>query len=706
MAKFAEAMLSVLDTTNTVANVYEDYLEKDAKRSTQNKQIQLKDDINKQMMEIQRSSTSDEWEQKMTDYFQNVKSQMSDKNSPYYCKNNLQAEQFDAVLSQAQVTVSNEVSQLVFKADRTKAIVEYQNTLETLAQTETPENFLKLGNEAARNLRECGFIDEDQLQQQYNTNYDKAYINAATKYFDNTVEEAIRRGDSEQTVIDMVFKNMPELTSIDTAGLPKLRDTTQLKDTLTKTMKQGYRAKQQDIWDQTEKQCAQIYDSIMDQRTAEGRNTQRMAGRILLDSVKDTGLISADQLTKWTARFQLEDYLSPEGTTTKAQAKAAINKLDPKDTMQFFLNSIKRGDESDLGGPATVYNSYELFKGKCMDELLNINPEYTYTELEQSCPTVMEYLEYAKKNLPPMMQDVVEAAKNMLTTCLGDTGAKEEMNSVMDIVYDMLFETNISDFDAAQQKVYKDRIARAINSKYGSKLEKDKNFKWLKDETGIEAITDYKKGVFGQEKALAQALQARDNNPDIYYKDMYGNDKFWMGEDVQKGLTLIENEERQMLADAIKYKTGKDINPASILSQYENDGVNDKNARNIYTINGNDYYFASKDGKHVTMYEKKTGIDPKTKEAYEWKEVKTAAQQEKYDSPRETAKRAVQDIDVSTVPPFKVPASGMMPEVKYSQKEWDDMNNVQKKNIIMSLLNKYPEEMQQWLDAQPNKKKK
>jgi hypothetical protein len=200
-------------------------------------------------------------------------------------------------------------------------------------------------------------------------------------------------------------------------------------------------------------------------------------------------------------------------------------------------------------------------------------------------------------------------------------------------------------------------------------------------------------------------MQARDNNPDIYYKDMYGNNKFWMGEDVQNGLTLIENEERQMVADAIKYKTGKNIDPKSIPSQYENDGINDKNARNIYTIDGKDYYFSTKDGKHVTMYEKKTGINPETKEAYEWEESKTASQQEKYDSPRETAKRAVQNIDVSTVPPFKVPASGVMPETTYSQEQWNSMNNVQKKNIIMSLLAKYPEEMQDWLDKQPDKTK-
>lgn len=307
MAKITELTNAMFDSINTATSIYDKYLENDARRSTQNKQIQLKQDINDKMMEIQRSSNSDEWQTKMDGYFQEIKSNMGNKDSPYYCKNRLQADQFTSVLDETRVKVSNEVGQLVFKADRNKALVDYQNTLETLAQTETPANYLKYANEGARNLFDCGYIDEGQLQQQYDNNYDKCYINTATKYFDNTVTEAIKRGDSEQTVIDMVFKNMPELTATDSAGLPKMRDTTQLKDTLTKTMKQKYRAKQQDIWNESEKNFVNIYDNMLDQRTAEGYNSIALQGRVFIDSVKNTGLASPEQVAKWSKVFQLLD---------------------------------------------------------------------------------------------------------------------------------------------------------------------------------------------------------------------------------------------------------------------------------------------------------------------------------------------------------------------------------------------------------------
>lgn len=697
MSELGNFTQALMGAANNTSNVINNYVTNQAKLSTQSKQIKLQADINNELMKIQQSSDYSNWQKNMNNFFSRVKSGMSDKNSQYFCENNLQAEMFESILSENQVGVTQKVNQMVYGAQKDHAIVDYNNNLELYAQQYTGQDYITKANEGAKLLYDCGYINEEQLQKQYDTNFQRAYIDVNLKLYSDSVADAVKNNMSEDQFIADIKSKTTELMAIDTAGLPKNFDKEAMDEALEKQGRSNYRAYVQDVQNRNETQLSEVYTKMLTYNTAEGRNAIRMQGQAMLAQM--TGLqIDNSSRNKYAQYFALENYLDG-GTTTKSQAKAAINKLEPKDAMNFFLNAIKRGDESDLGGPATVYNSYELFKGKCMDELLKINPEYTYTELEQSCPTVMEYLEYAKQKLPPLMQDVVEDAKNMLESCLGDKEAATQINGVMDLVYDMLFEANISDFDAAQQKVYADRIARAINSKYGSKLEKDKKYNWLKKETNISAITNYQQGVFGQEKALAQAMQARENNPDIYYKNMYGNEMFWMGEDVQKGLTLIENAERQMVADVIKYKTGKDIDPASIPAAYESDSINDVNARNIYTVNGHDYYFTSKDGQHVTMYEKKTGEK-------EWHEAKTKEQQEKYDSPRETAKRAIQDIDVSTVPPFKVPASGVMPETQYSQKQWNSMNNIQKKNVIMSLLSKYPDEMQQWLDEQPDKKKK
>ena len=714
MGDFLDVANAFFQSAGQAADVLTDYATKEAQRSTQNKQIQLKKDIQDRMMEIQRSSTSDEWQEKIDGYFQEVKSGMSNKNSPYYCKNNIQAEMFDNILSEAQLKVSGEVGQLVFKADRTKAIVEYQNSLETLAQTETPENFLRLGNEGARKLRECGYIDEAELQQQYNYIFDKCFINTATKYFDNTVEEAIKRGDSEQAVIDMVFKNMPELTSIDTAGLPKLRDTTQLKETLTQTMKAGYRAKQQDLWNQTEMRCAEIYDSVMDQRTAEGRNTQRMAGRVLLDSLKGTGLISPEQLTKWTGKFALEDYYSPEGTTTRGQRKAAAAKMDPDDYMEFYFNAIENGDAS------TIYNAWKDCQDDMLEEFRNItgNQSASIIDLEKAYPKAGAFLKKAKEHLPPDFQDVVTSAENVLKSTLNTKDDKkkyeEELNATLDLVYDIVFDADIKNAGPEAKKERKTRVIRAINANLGGVLEKQKDYKeyFGKDYKGIETLSDYRIGVIeGKEARMAKAMQERDANPDLVYTKANGVEVPYA---LQEGLARLENDERSEIKELIKSRTGKDISDADINMHYESDGRNDVTARRRYTINGIDYRFRTEDGKHIILEEKKNGTT-------DWQTVRTVSQQKEYDSPKAVAKRTEEEVagivKQTNWNKTSIPAGGFTytdddgnvqkltyttpdgEEKPINQAIWKHSRPNEKKRIILEFMDKNPEAAEKWLNS-------
>jgi len=713
MANIADVTSALFDAINTGVNITEDYITKEAQQSTRNKQIQLKADIQQQMDEIRRSSTSDQWQTKMNDYFQRVKSSMSNKNSLYYCKNNLQADMFNNILDEAQLTVSNEVRNLVFKADRDKALVDYQNSLETMAQTETPENFLRLANEGAKNLRELGFIDEPALQQQYNNNYDRCYINSAMKMFNSTVEAAIKRGDSEETVIDMVFQNMPQLTAIDSNGLPKMRDTTQLKETLTKDMKQQYRAKQQDIWNQTEKKCAQIFDSIMDQTTAEGRNTQRLTGRIFLDSVKNTGMISPDQLTKWTSRFALEDYYSPEGTTTKSQRKAAASKMDPQDYIDFYTNAIKNGDAS------TVYNAWKDFQDDMLDEYKQYtgNANATIVDVEKAFPKVGKFLEYASKNLPPDLQDIVSYAENVIKSTLNTkddkTKYEEELNSTLDLVKDILFDADIKNAGPDAKKELKTRVTRAINANLGGVLQKQKDYKeyFGKDYAGIETLSDYREGVIqGKESRMAQAIKERDANPDLVYTKANGVEVPYA---MKEGLARLENDERSELKELLKSRTGKDITDGDIKMSYESDGRNDVTARRRYTINGMDYRFRTDDGKHIILEEKKNGTN-------NWQQVKTVSQQKEYDSPKAVAKRTEKEVETivnktnwkkSTIPEggfTYTDEDGNEQKLTYTDPEgeekpitqiyWKYLRANEKKRIIMDWMEKEPEAAKKWLD--------
>ena len=90
---------SLLDASSTATKTYDKYITKQANVSTQTKNIQLQTDINAQLARIRQSSPSDynDWNTEINNFFEQVRSGMSNKDSPYYCKNNLQAEMFTKI---------------------------------------------------------------------------------------------------------------------------------------------------------------------------------------------------------------------------------------------------------------------------------------------------------------------------------------------------------------------------------------------------------------------------------------------------------------------------------------------------------------------------------------------------------------------------------------------------------------------------------
>ena len=81
---------ALMDSTNAVTNVYDDYLTKQAKLSTDIKTSQLQNEINTELARIRQTSNFEDWNTEINNFFQQVKSGMSDKNSSYYCQNTLQ----------------------------------------------------------------------------------------------------------------------------------------------------------------------------------------------------------------------------------------------------------------------------------------------------------------------------------------------------------------------------------------------------------------------------------------------------------------------------------------------------------------------------------------------------------------------------------------------------------------------------------------
>ncbi|MBO7732310.1 MAG: hypothetical protein J6S67_07150 [Methanobrevibacter sp.] len=674
---------TLLDSANTISSVVNDYNTKQAQLSTDLKTSQLQLEINAELARIQQSTNFEDWNKEINNFFEQKKNAMSDKNSNYYCQNNLQAKMFSSILDQKLISVTDHVNNLVIqeqreknKIDVNKGIINNKN-LGLVGQDLYDANKALL--DKAQAVRTYSQAEYEQLNDAiFYDSYSSMYYNM----FRDTAEEAIKRGDSLDKIWDWMQSNSTAMMKVDKDQMPAGFDKEALDNKIKNELQRDYNAKQQDIWNQTEANFANYYDNMLDQRTAEGRNKVAQQARYYIDSVKGTGLASPDQITKWTSRFVLEDYLDPAGTTTKSQAMAALSKLPAQSQIDFYIGQWKKGSKGEEGGIAGLYNAYNLFKDSVLKQAQAIKPDATWTDVEEACPVVMKFFEQAKTQFSniPGMSDVIDNAKEMLEVI----GIKSEaLGSAMDIVNDMLFEVDVSDMDGSTKEKYVKRVAVAFNSLYGNELEKKKNYEWLKDEPGMEAITNFKIGVTGNEKNLAQALYTLQNNPDLVYKDKTQKVQEAYGTDIKRGLINIEAEEKNEIARYIKATEGRSINTGAISSDWEEDGAYDVKATRVYTIDNQQYRLSSPDGKSLVIETKKAGDN---KDA--WKPTQSTKQVEKQNSAGEAKDRKTLEKESDN----KIMASTQMPKAMQAagkftdddpRYDWANTNNIEDRQYML-----------------------
>lgn len=683
MSDFANFTQALFGAANTASNIVNDYTTNQAKLSTSNKQIRLQEDINNELENIRRSSNYNDWQKNMNDFFERVKNGMSDKNSQYYCENNLQAEMFSSILEQNQVGISEKVNQMVFSAQRDHALVDYNNNLSLYANEYTGQDYVNKANEGAKLLYDCGYITEEQLQQQYDSNFERGYIDTNSKIYRDSVADAVKNGMSENEFIEAVKAKTEDLMAIDTSGLPKAFDKEAMDQTLEKNGRSDYRAYVQDIQNKNETRLSEIYANVLRCNTAEERNAVRRQGQYELSQMKGLQL-DATVRTRYATYFALEDYLTG-GTTTEGQAVTSLSKLPAKDQMEFYIGQWKKGSKGEEGGIDNLYNAYNLFKDSVMKQAQEISPDATWTDIERECPVVMEFFEEAKKQFKniPGMQDILDNAEEMLGVINTD---KDNIGMAMDIVQDMLFEVDVSDMDGPTIQNYEKRIAIAFNSLYGRELEKKKDYNWLKKDedakaANIEKITNFKLGVTGQEKNLAAALQARANNPDLVYKDKNQQIQETYGNDVRSGLIAIEAEEKKEIAKYIKATEGKDINIGAISDAYEEDGAYDVTANKVYTVGDYNYRLRSDDGKTIIMEKKKVG----TKDS--WQQVSAKeAEQANGKANAKTVKEQKAEFDKKVMDSSTMPKA-MQAAAKFTEDDtrydWINTNNLEDRQYML-----------------------
>ncbi|MBO7733343.1 MAG: hypothetical protein J6S67_12335 [Methanobrevibacter sp.] len=414
MANVWEVTNALLDSANAVSNTYNDYITKEAKLSTDTKQNQLKADINAQMDAIRRSSSSEEWPTKINEFFEKTKSDMENPDSVYYCKNRKQAEMFNSILNEAKVDVDSKVSGLVYEADREKAIVNYKNSLTLLSQTEGGQGYIDKANNLARDLFECGYITREQYQTQLDTNFNTAYINTATKAFDDTIEESIRRGDSKEKVINMALDNVTNLMGIDTDGLPKTFD----KDTMNKTLENSFKAKYgaylADYQQQNANKLSEINQQMRQASTAEGRLAIARRGQQALSGMTGN-MISEDDRNKYAAYFDL-------GNGTKSSGSGSGSGTNkPTDAYEKLIDAAP-GEALELiktNPELCPYDAAEIYSMKLTKWFMTEDYKENYDKDMQDRSETFDRLYEHRTSKESIADGIFKEIKNQFPTLAG-----------------------------------------------------------------------------------------------------------------------------------------------------------------------------------------------------------------------------------------------------------------------------------------------
>lgn len=691
MSELANFTQALFGAANTASNVVDNYTTSQAKLSTQNKQIKLQQDINNELMKIQQSSDYENWQQNMNDFFERVKNGMSDKNSQYYCENNLQAEMFSSILEQNQVGVTQKVDQLVLGRQKDKAIVDYTNNLSLLSQQYSGQDYITKANEGAKLLYDCGYIDEQQYQNQLDNNYTTAYSDMRTKTFDASLRDGLAQNKSFEALYADIENNMPDFIATDIAGLPKTVDKEALDASIKKTLQQNYNAALSDIQQGNADKLSQIVQQMRQSNSAEGKLAVARQGQMAMNRMLGLQLSETDRL-QYSAIFELA--LGGEGLKGSGSGSGA-----KKSDFDKFEDLIKANgdvavqvliDNPELSG----YEAAQLVSDNAVSEWFTADYQENYdkdfAEREKTFETVYKGATSKETVTDALVKRMV--AKYPEVQALVGTDGKftkliEDMNknpkkygtaTASDLSRFMLDTILESNANTTGEEIMQ-KFNKHINDCYVESckyMEFDKKGELVKTYDATNA------------KDIASAAQLLHDKDMVY---TYNGQEYWAGqskEALEKKGGLVD-----VMKNAVAGTIGAD---ASGLDFYYQKTKDDMTNVPIITYKGNAYEVnATEDGKgftvkNLTTGEVMDGVIPNNKTARteakkEAKQEAKAASQATATTKKEREQKLQTALAETTKTPKAVDVANVIPA---EEKDWKwESSTAESRREILSQAN-------------------
>lgn len=686
---------ALLDAANTTSNVYEDYITKQATLSTQTKNIQLQTDIESQLRRLRQSSPDDfeQWNTDINNFFEQIKSGMSNKDSPYFCQNNLQAEQFTKILEQNQVNVSAQVSRLAEqqqvqknRIDVNKALLNLQNA--GLAGQEYYDEAKKVVDSAYA----VGSYSQAEYEQLLDTNFFMGYSSMYENMFNDTVDESINRGDSFETMWNMMENQAPNMMKIDGDNMPASFDKKTYDQKIRKTLEQNYNAKLADIQQGNANKLSEIEQRMRQSNTAEGKIAFARQGQSAMNGMLGKKLSETDR-HKYAVIFELEldGGLSGSGSGSGSGAK--------KSDFDKFEDLVKAEGDTAIQvlidyPELTGYEAAQIVSDNAVNEWFTAdyqeNFDKDYAEREKTFETVYKGATSKETVTDALVKRLVAKYPEVQAI----TGSDGKFTKLID---DM--KKNPKNYGTASasdlSRFMLDTILESNANTTGEEILEKFN-KYINDcyVESCKYMEINKKGELEKTYSATNAKDIASAAQLLHDKDMvytYNGEEYWAGqskEALEKEGGLVD-----VMKNAVAGTIGAD---ASGLDFYYQRTKNDMTSVPIITYKGNAYEVnATEDGKgftvkNLTTGEVMDGVIPNNKAARtEAKQEAKAAEKaasEAVATGRRDREQALQTaLTKTTQTPKAVETANVIPA---EEKEWKwEYSTPEARREILSMTN-------------------
>ena len=597
-----------------VSETYRNEIEERAKIDTMHMQAQLEQDTNDFMLELQQDGNYEDWGKKADEFLQKRRAEMSNSDSPYYCRNNATARMFDSVLLNNRNSVQQKVGQMQLNYMQDQGRLTLDDTLNKYFQNKTSDQDYVDKCMNAINVASYGGVDEngneikggllnpDQKAQLMDTVVQKATYSSANDLWTKTIDEHPDWTQSERN--KYVEENTPAFT---------VNGSTEYAEGLDrKTFIQKASADANTQWRQHQKENNEAVYSQNSQIRAglrEGKSSayyQALAQQKKIRAMKHSEISPEDQrIRDEELDADIKMYLDGK-TATSSHAKSGIEgektfaaiKADmhngEKSSLETYMTS---GDNMD----GTIYSFRNSYVSAYADRINTVvsnltkegyKPEQISQMYSDSIGEELNHIIELGKGtgvLPIEAESELQAIIGSIKTTANNKKTPQETKEFCNTALEFMLDT--------------------VNGMSKKNMTKGAFTKAYEDFTKTQNAKNFDRLVYGNkyenedwdEKDLVKALNQQKNDA-LIWTDAKGG--VHAPEGVEKGIWLGKATEvqKQDLLTVLK-KDNPDATLENVTQIWElNEEGTDKNARLNFITNGKKYrYITDEKGKNVIL---------------------------------------------------------------------------------------------------------